>query len=69
MKMSLLSRLHTKEALRTMARAIVRRRGIPNEQDAAVGNEVLHRPTNLRLPSPQEIYALALKQRHETGGN
>jgi hypothetical protein len=67
--MSLLSRMHTNEALRTMARAIVRRRGVPDEQVEPVVKEDFHGPTNLRLPSPQEIYALALKERHETGRN
>jgi hypothetical protein len=67
--MSLMSKMNTKGALRTMARAIVRPRGVPDEQVEAVVKEVLHGPTNLRLPSPQEIYTLALKERHETGLN
>ena len=64
-----LSKMHTKEAFRTMALAIVRRRGIPDEQIEAVVKEISHRPTNLRLPSPEEIHSLALKERHETGRN
>jgi hypothetical protein len=66
-KTSLLSKIRTKEVLRAMARAIERRRGVPDERVAAVVKEVLHGPTNLRFPSPQEIYTLALKERHETG--
>ena len=67
--MPFLSKRNTKEALRTMARAIVRPRGVPDEQVGAVVKEVLHAPTNLRLPSPPEMYTLALKERHETGLN